>query len=62
MIESGVALFSIQFARLVVAHVLTDAATDALPLIICIHQMLNVTILLLPFILISADNVDLARV
>ena len=62
MIESGVALFSIQLARLVVTIVSTDAATDAFLLIGCIHQMLNVTILLLPFILISADNVDLARV
>ena len=62
MIESGVALFSIQLARLVVATVSTDAADDAFPLIACIHQMLNVTVLLLPFILISADNVDLTRV
>ena len=62
MIESGVALFSVQLARLVVVIPSTDAANDAFPLIACIHQMLNVTILLLPFILISTDNVDLARV
>ena len=50
MIESGVALFSIQLARLVLTIVSTDAATDAILLIMGIHQMLNVTILLLPFI------------
>jgi hypothetical protein len=62
IIESGVALFFIQLARVVLTIVSTDAANDAYPLIACIHQMLTVTILLLPFILISADNVDLARV
>jgi hypothetical protein len=62
IIESGVALFSIQLARVVVTIVSTDAANDAYPLIVCIHQILTVTILLLPFILISADDMDLARV
>ena len=42
VIESGVALFSIQFARLVVIIVNTDAANDAYYLISGIHEMLNV--------------------
>ena len=42
IIESGMALFSIQLARLVVTVVTTDAAFDAYYLIIGIHEMLNV--------------------
>ena len=43
IIESGMALFSIQLARLVVTIVITnDAANDAYVLITTIHEMLNV--------------------
>ena len=42
LIESGMALFSIQLARLVVAIVNTDAASDANSLLVAIHEMLNV--------------------
>ena len=49
IIESGMALFSIQLARLVVIVVMinTNAATvqDAYDLIVCIHDMLNVIII-----------------
>ena len=44
IIESGMALFSIQLARLVVATMTTDAAGDAYTLIASIHEMLNVNI------------------
>ena len=45
IIESGMALFSIQLARLVVTVVpTTDAAYDAYQLISSIHEMLNVII------------------
>ena len=46
IIESGMALFSIQLARLVVTIVNTDAAHDAFYLIGSIHEMLNVIIIL----------------
>ena len=42
IIESGMALFSIQLARLVVTIVQTDAAHDAYYLSASIHEMLNV--------------------
>ena len=42
IIESGMTLFSIQLARLVVTIVYTDAAFDAYELINGIHEMLNV--------------------
>ena len=44
IIESGMALFSIQLARLVVIIVSTDAFYGAFELIIGIHEMLNVII------------------
>ena len=44
LIESGMALFSIQLVRLVVSIVTTDAAYDAFNLIVGIHEMLNVII------------------
>ena len=44
LIESGMALFSIQLARLVVTIVRMDAAYDAFYLIASIHEMLNVII------------------
>ena len=46
MIESGMALFSIQLARLVVTIVTTDAAKDAYFLVSGIHEMLNVIIMI----------------
>ena len=42
IIESGMALFSVQLARLVATIVTTDAANDAYPLISGIHEILNV--------------------
>ena len=42
IIESGMALFSIQLTRLVAGIVTTDAANDAYVLISGIHEMLNV--------------------
>ena len=45
VIESGMALFSIQLIRLVVTVLATNAATaNAFQIIISIHQMLNVII------------------
>ena len=44
IIESGVALFSIQLARLVATIVSTDPAYAAYYLIATIHEMLNVII------------------
>ena len=44
IIESGMALFSIQLSRLVVGIVKTDAASDAFYLIGGIHDILNVVI------------------
>ncbi|KAF8810617.1 hypothetical protein BYT27DRAFT_7186023 [Phlegmacium glaucopus] len=41
LIESGMMLFSIQLARLVLAIVLTDTAFDAYQIIAPVHQMLN---------------------
>ena len=46
IIESGMALFLIQLARLVAVIVNTDAADDAYNLIAPIHEMLNVIIIL----------------
>ena len=42
IIESGMALFSIQLARLVASIMTTDAAVDAYVLLSGIHEMLNV--------------------
>jgi hypothetical protein len=46
IIESGMALFAIQLARLVLAppELQTDAENEAYTMITCIHQMLNVII------------------
>ena len=44
LIESGMALFSIQLVRLVVSIVTTDSAYNAYNLILGIHEMLNVII------------------
>ena len=45
IIESGMALFSVQLTQLVVAIVTTDASNDAWYLISGIHEMLNVMII-----------------
>ena len=45
IIESGMALFSIQLTRIVVSNMTTDAANDAYYLIGGIHEMLNVIII-----------------
>ncbi|KAF8811454.1 hypothetical protein BYT27DRAFT_7336175 [Phlegmacium glaucopus] len=41
LIESGMMLFAIQLARLVVGVVMTDTAFDAYDVIVGIHQLLN---------------------
>ena len=46
IIESAMALFLIQLARLVAAPVTTDAATDVYVLISGIHVMLNVIMMI----------------
>ena len=46
IIESALALFSIQLTRLVAALVNTDAANDVYYLIIGIHEMLNVIMMI----------------
>jgi hypothetical protein len=51
LVESGMVLFSVQLARLVVTIVPTAAAADAFGLIGCIHQMLNVIIRLIILLL-----------
>jgi hypothetical protein len=55
IIESGMALFAIQLARVVIAATgeRTNAEQDICPLIVCIHEMLNVVISLV----YSTDNV-----
>ena len=42
VIESGVALFSIQLVRLIITPLMSDAADKAYELIVVIHQMFNV--------------------
>ena len=46
LIESGMALFSIQLTRLVAVIVTTDTAVDAFYLIAGIHEMLNVIMMI----------------
>ena len=59
MIESGMALFAIQLARVVIAFtgLGTDAEEDAYSLIISIHKMLIVFISSVIVTLYSTDNV-----
>ena len=47
LIESGMVLFSVQFARMVVTMVPTAAGAGAFGIIASIHQMLNVIIRLI---------------
>ena len=46
IIESALALFSVQLTRVVFAIVTTDAADDAYVLIVGIHEMLNVIMMI----------------
>ena len=59
IIESGMALFAIQLARLVVAATgeTTNAEADIYQLIVGIHEMLNVVISSVVVTLYSTDNV-----
>ena len=63
IIESGMALFAIQLARLVIyaTGLGTDAEYDVYELIVCIHEILNVVISFVIVALYSTDNV-VARV
>ena len=63
IIESGMALFAIQLARLVIAAIGlgTEAENDGYQLIVIIHEMLNVVISSVIVALYSTDNV-VARV
>jgi hypothetical protein len=53
IIESGMALFAIQLARLVVTVIPTVAAFNSIAIIGCIHQMINVIIKLLCLLLFA---------
>jgi hypothetical protein len=63
IIESGMALFTIQLARLVIiaSGTSTKAENDAFTLIVCIHEMVNVIISLVIVTLYFTDNVNLTR-
>ena len=61
IIESGMALFSIQLARLVVSIVWTDAAQRAFNIIVFIHEMLNVITTLAIAIHYFTDDMGLVR-
>ena len=63
IVESGMALFAIQLARLVIlaTGLGTDAEEDIYTLTISIHEMLNVVISIVIVTLYSTDNV-VARV
>ena len=63
IIESGMALFAIQLARLVIGAtgLVTDTEEDIYQLISCTHEMLNVVISSVIVTLYSTDNV-VARV
>jgi hypothetical protein len=63
IIESGMPLFVIQLARLVMTSTKMETAAeiDVFAFIIVIHQMLNVIISSVIATLYSTDNVDLAR-
>ena len=61
LIESGMALFSIQLTRLVVGFLKTDGAIRSYNLIVGTHEMLNVSIKS-DISSCFDDNVDLVRV
>ena len=63
IVESGMALFAIQLARLAIGAtgLGTEAENDGYQLIVTIHEMLNVVILSVIVALYSTDNV-VARV
>ena len=64
IIESGMALFAIQLARLILATMdpTNGNVAAGYGVIVCIHEMINVTILSVIVALCLTDNVDLARV
>ena len=65
IIESGMALFAIQLARVVLAAIWLNGNSEIevpYSLIVPIHEMLNVITSLVIAILCITDNVDLARV
>ena len=66
IIESGMALFAIQLARLIIAAIAamnpTKGIVAANTVIVGIHEMINVTISSVIVTLCLTDNVDLARV
>ena len=61
LIESGLLLYSIQLARLVASILTTVGAVDALYLIVCIHQQLNVIRRSVIPTIYFTDNPGLAR-
>jgi hypothetical protein len=63
IIESGMALFAVQLARLVLAppQLDTDPENEAYTMLVVIHQMLNVMISSVIVTLYLTDNMDLAR-
>jgi hypothetical protein len=63
IIESGIALFAIQLARLVLALSPTTAEFNPYNLIICIHEMLNVstTIRSITVTLYLTNDINLTR-
>ena len=66
IIESGMVLFAIQLARVVITisqrAVVTDAAYYAFEFIITIHQMVNVIYIITHCYFMVTDNVHLTRV
>ena len=62
LIESGMALFSIQLARLVVTIMIAkESAAVAFNFIVGIHEMLNVIIRLIIATCYFTDNIGLSR-
>jgi hypothetical protein len=61
LIESGMALFSIQLARLVVNTSSTETAEAAFDFIVGIHEMFNVIIRLIIATCYFTDSIGLAR-
>jgi hypothetical protein len=64
IIESGMALFSIQLARIIVSPSLQTLTADfhAFDLIVGIHEMLNVNYNLIHWFTFFTDNTELTRV
>jgi hypothetical protein len=64
IVESGMTLFVVQLARLVLAppELQTDPENEAYNIITCIHQMINVIISSVIVALYLTDGLDLVRV